>query len=175
MRYENVVQASEKTPHEEQCGDDGQRAGVILRGRRRPNAVFGIRSAGNFWGCHVLCPQPPEPLVTQELCWASRCEETKDIAEENGAPERSRTSDLLVSALGGLYPAETRESRSDRIRWSSARPCPVFNCRSRFIASVRVANSSWCTTTQGPLPLVDFVMPELCWPSRCVTSAVKPT
>src|SRR5208282_420337 len=91
-----------------------------------------------------------------------------------GDPPRRGTPDLLVSAAGGLYPVELPVSEARRIRFNSSRPWPDFNCFSLRMASARVANVSSYTSNQAPRFFVDFVIPELCWPSRCVRSDVKP-
>jgi hypothetical protein len=73
-----------------------------------------------------------------------------------------------------LYPTEPWSSICCKIRFSSSRPSPDFKNSSRRIASTRDANFSWYTKTQAPRFFVDFVIPELCWPSRRVRSEVKP-
>jgi hypothetical protein len=59
---------------------------------------------------------------------------------ENGAPGEIRTPGLLVSAAGGLYPAEPLIDA--RILLSSSRPWPLLRNRSLRIASERVPNAS---------------------------------
>ena len=69
-------------------------------------------------------------------------DKTWELKVLSGAPEVIRTPGLLISADGGLYPAELRAASPMSKCLSSSRPFPLFRYRSRLIASARVVYCS---------------------------------
>src|ERR1700722_16643264 len=53
MWNQNVVQAGQKPPHEEQGGDDGQRTRIIWGRRNRRATLCRPKTNGNFSSCHI--------------------------------------------------------------------------------------------------------------------------